>query len=295
MVVPSNVLGKSLLKAANASHGTQDVPDTWLWCSRGFTIGAHLNARNPQMTRQYRTFCEEKSTQHRHAGERGRHEEVSLENAHAILEKLGEKASKRLMLFPDLPGVHPCSVNLLNVNGLVVVPRQHAYRVSPVAAVDILHEAFQGIAKHGPCVKLLAKKDIAREVSTLAERYPTLPFYLRPGESMTWEDAAKTCTLAKDRTDPSVREVLDALKVPPGERGNTIVGPRVLQIPAQGTVDILEAFIFVSLRTLELDCAFVDTSHLCQYGGNLHCATNRLPNLDALGWDVDDLGAELLG
>ncbi|QAT82994.1 isoquinoline 1-oxidoreductase subunit beta [Corallococcus coralloides] len=51
---------------------------------------------------------------------------------------------------------------------------------------DILHEAFQGIAKHGPCVKLLAKQDIAREVSTLA----------------------------KDRTDPPVREALDALKVP---------------------------------------------------------------------------------
>ena len=60
-------------------------------------------------------------------------------------------------------------------------------------------------------------------------------------------------------------------------------------------MDIQEAFIFVSLRSLGFDCAFVDTSHLCQTGGNLHCATNRLPDLDALGWDADEMGRALLG
>lgn len=160
MAVPSHALAKKLLKAAVAIRQTHDVPNTWLWCSRGFTIGAHLNTNAPKGTRQFRKFCE--------------------------------------------------------------------------------------------------------------------------------------CTLSEGGDDSSVREVLAALGVPESDRGKTLVGPKVLQIPAQGTVDILEAFIFVSFRSLGLDCAFVDTSHLAFRGGNLHCATNRLPDLDALGWDVDDLGEKLL-
>ncbi|RKH69034.1 hypothetical protein [Corallococcus llansteffanensis] len=294
LAVPSQVLAATLLKAVLAK---KDMPPGWLWCSRGFTVGANLVANNPKSTRDIRRFCEKKATQSLHASERQRHEAVSLDNAGEILERLGETRSERLLILPDLPGTHPSAINLLNVNGLVVVPRQHAYRVGLAAAVDILHATFQGTlnVNYDQCLAPLRRQEIEKDLTELLRRQPTLPFYVRPGESMRLQDAAKACTLSKDLEDPSVQEVLTALGVPLSDHGKMLVGPQVLQIPAQGTVDILEAFIFVSLRSLGLDCAFVDTSHLCKSGGNLHCATNRLPDLNALDWDVDEIGHEFLG
>lgn len=286
MVVPSRALANFLIVAAMKESSPLG------WGRTRFTTGGVARG-NGQITCQMRTLCFDRITSHMKASERAKQDEIYQRNGTKVTKTIGKAPT---LFFPHVPGMHPNAMNLVTVNGRVLVPHQHTIRVSQEAAVRVLVAMFDNVNLPRGCIRRLPVKVIEAYVAKLATLHPMVQFHLREGQNLSIEQIAQTFCVDSS-VDAVVADVIMELLEQTSSgttRKATVIGPREFHLDAHGTVDILEACIFVFLSAMELDCRFIETSFLSYGGGNLHCATNRVPVLGDCDWKMDVLVRELL-
>lgn len=188
------------------------------------------------------------------------------------------------LLFPHVPGIHPNPLNLVTVNGCVLIPHQHSIRVTPSAATRILLSTFKSVALPTSSRLRLPAKGIEHLLVELAKQHPCVQFHLPANKRFTIADIAKAFSVSDELDDVAAHLALEVIKQVGAHASlSTIIsGPKTFSFDACGTVDILEACIYVTLSAMGHECHFIETSFLSYGGGNLHCATNRIPLLDTL-------------
>ncbi|MEH0020151.1 MAG: hypothetical protein V6Z89_10885 [Desulfobacter sp.] len=290
LAVPSRALAHFLICAALKENSPLEFG-----CIR-FTSGG-LNrsgvTRAVDITIRMRNFCFERITHRDYADERRDADRIYTTNHQVLSGVLGDRPT---LFLPHVPGIHPNGMNLVMVNGRALVPHQHSIRVPWEAAVRILGLMFRQGRLPRSVVRRLPARVIEGMVARLAGQHKTVMFHLATGQRLSLADIARTfgvCDTAEEV--PGVLMDLVRNRTGTWSRNTVITGPATFHLDAEGTVDILEACIYVLITALGVECRFVDTAFLSFGGGNLHCATNRITSLRSLGWNVEAIRTRFLG
>jgi hypothetical protein len=278
MVIPSRQLAGDLVLGEDPPHALARGGPGEL--QRGRLVFAEVREeaarREPTALLHQERARHEKPTEERqgqkYKTDRRAADALFLLNAQEVCSKMGVDAERTAIALPQVPGVYPNPLNLLNVNGLAVVPHQHTIRVSVREAVRIVRESILA------CKTRISTEGLSHRISNLAQMCPNEIFILREGETARLGDILDVFREAGQLDREQRIAITDQLWET--DEDAIITGPKVLEIPRSGEVDILEAYIYVALTWRGVRCCFIDTSYLSGGGGNLHCATNRVPVLD---------------
>lgn len=194
-----------------------------------------------------------------------------------LIQQLGIQQA-RVVNVPVLKhALMPNAANFLPANGGVVVPRQHSFRITAEDAAAIFAGMFDDLT-----------------LDALLEQSTHVQFWV--DEAMTYLELAST------HVDPEDGEALQqraaAIALANGAQVDAPIAANAfvrLPCPAN-TVDLFDAYLFLLYRQLGIPMRFVHSAKLNRGGGNLHCATNYLPDFAHLSFehfpnDVNDLGA----